>query len=83
MRASSEGELEQYEPAIQDNLALYAAEQANPSGKFLQEDSLSVAALLECRSGRYAAGIGHARGAVDESSAGDTAQPVFLTFRDS
>ncbi len=78
MHAEAEASLGDRDNAIRDLLALYAAERSNPSGKYLQEDSLSTAASLECQMGRFASGIEHARQALKESSAESAPQPIFV-----
>ena len=80
MRAEGEAGLEEYAKAIPDELALSAAEQGNPSGKYLQEDSLSSAALYECHAGQFHSGIGHARQTIQESAGPPSPQPLFANF---
>ena len=77
-RAAAEGQLERYDDAVRDDLALFAAEQMNPSGKRMEEGSLSDAAMFECHSGHYRSGIEHARQVIQATAPGPSEQPLFF-----
>ena len=77
VRAQAEGESQDYAAAIRDDLALHTAASAVPSGQFLAEDSLNLAAQLSCRTGQYEAGINYAREVLREAGSGPSAQPYF------
>ena len=66
-RAAAEGELKDYDASIRDELAVYRAALGNPSGQMFQIGTLDDAATSECRVGRYASGIEHARQALTQS----------------
>lgn len=65
--ARSEGALREYGIAIAHELDLIATERQLPA-RAPAENSLAIAASLECHSGHFASGIGHAREVIRESS---------------
>lgn len=80
MRAQAEAMLEQWEPAIQDELLIYQEERSKTDGAFGRENSLEAAAQFECRAGHYSQGMQHGREVIEESSALAARQPQFVSL---
>ena len=76
-RAASEAQLERYKDAVNDDLTLYTAEAANPSGARLREGSLADAATFQCRGGDVKSGLENARKVNAETSPDKASQPMF------
>lgn len=78
-RAAAEGQLQEYDAAIRDDLALHDAEQdnPNPAARRMEEGSLNDAAVYECHLGRFQSGLEHAREVLRETGRGPAVQPMF------